>query len=175
MKTAKIYIVFILMLGFISGFAQQSALDQFFERYQDDPEFSVIFVSPKMFQMLARVDTDDPEADEIMELVKGINGLRILIKDEGDGRALYDEAFSKISKNGFEELLTVRDKGENVRFMVREGVTEDVIKQLVLLVGGQDDFVMMDLTGNIDLKTVGKLGRSIDVPGVEHLKELEKH
>ena len=110
-----------------------------------------------------------------MDLIKGITGLRILAKDKGDGTKLYNEAFSKISNNGFEELLTVRDGGENVRFMVREGKTPDIINQLVLLVGGSDDFVLMDLTGVLNLKTIGKLSKSIDVPGVKHLEKLEEH
>lgn len=153
----------------------QSALDQFFSQHQNDTAFTVVNISPKMFQMLAQIDTDDPESKEVMELVKGITGLRILVKDKGDGTKLYDEAFSKISSNGFEELMTVRDGGENVRFMVKEGNSPDIIKQLVLLVGGADDFVLMDLTGVINLKTIGKLSKNIDVPGAKHLEKLEKH
>lgn len=70
----------------------QSALDQFFSQHQNDTAFTVVNISPKMFQMLAQIDTDDPESKEVMELVKGITGLRILVKDKGDGTKLYDEA-----------------------------------------------------------------------------------
>ena len=62
-----------------------------------------------------------------------------------------------------------------MRFMVKEGNSPEIINQLVLLVGGNDDFVLMDLTGVINLKTIGKLSKSIDVPGVKHLEKLEEH
>ncbi len=175
MTTRKLILSICLSILGVALYAQTSALDQFFNDHQDDPDFTVVNISPKMFQMLAHIDIDDPESAEIMQLVKGIKSLRILVKDEGDGTKLYDDAFSRISKNGFEELLTVRDQGENVRFMVKEGNNPNIISQLVLLVGGANDFVLLDLTGIIDLKTVGKLSKSIDVPGVKHLDKLEKH
>ena len=175
MTTRKIFFALLFLGAAMSGYAQHSALDQFFSAHQDDTAFTVVNISPKMFQMISRIDVEEDGNGEISELIKGITGLRILVKDTGDGTKLYEDAFSKISKNGFEELLTVRDKGENIRFMVKEGASADIIKQLVLLVGGTDDFVLLDLTGNINLKTIGKLCRSLDVPGMEHLDKLEKH
>ncbi|NND34314.1 MAG: DUF4252 domain-containing protein [Saprospiraceae bacterium] len=171
---------FLFTLALLTGLsyyttAQQSVLDQFFESHRDDTAFTVVNVSPKMFQMISRIDIEEDENGEISELIKGITGLRILVRDHGDGTKLYEDAFNKISRNGFEELLTVRDKGENIRFMVKEGNSADIIKQLVLLVGGADDFVLLDLTGNINLKTIGKLSKSLDVPGMEHLEKIEKH
>jgi hypothetical protein len=175
MKTRKSIFILLFIGSVVSAYAQESALDQFFRSHQDDTAFTVVNISPKMFQMISRIDIEEDENGEVSELIKGITGLRILVKDEGDGTKLYDEAFAKISKHGFEELLTVRDKGENIRFMVKEGASANIIKQLVLLVGGADDFVLLDLTGNINLKTIGKLSKSLDVPGMEHLDKLEKH
>ena len=163
----------ILTIG-INSFAQNSVLDQFFSKYHDDPAFSVVNISPRMFEMLAGADIESEDDDEVTDLIKSITGLRILIKDEGDGTALFEDAFSKVSKNGFEELLTVRDKGENIRFMIREGSTDNIIDQLVLLVGGKENFVLLDLTGKINLKTVGKLSKSLNVPGAEHLEKIDK-
>jgi hypothetical protein len=175
MTTNRLIIAICLVTISMSGFAQHSALDQFFHSHQNDTAFTIVNISPKMFQMISRINIEEDSNGEISELIKGITGLRILVKDQGDGTKLYNDAFSKISKNGFEELLSVRDKGENIRFLVKEGSSADIISQLVLLVGGVDDFVLLDLTGNINLKTIGKLSKSLDVPGMEHLEKLEKH
>ncbi len=175
MTTKKLILSLCFSLLGLAIQAQISALDQFFKDYQDDPAFTVVNISPKMFQMLAQIDAEDEDSAEVMELVKGITSLRILVREESDGTKLYNDAFSRISKNGFEELLTVRDQGENIRFLVKEGSSPNIIQQLVLLVGGADDFVLMDLTGTINLKTIGKLSKSIDVPGAKHLEKLEKN
>ena len=172
MKIKLIAVALILMMGSNLSFAQNSAVQKFFERYEDDPEFSVVEISPKMFQLMSRLDIEDEDGD-LDELVNTITGLKILIR-EGNGIELYEQAFSELSKVKFEELLKVRDKDENIRFMVNEG-SKDLINELILLVGGDSTFVMLDLTGNIKLKTIGKLGRALNVPGSEHLDKLEKH
>ena len=94
MKNRILAIVILVALMGIQGNAQ-SALDQFFNQHQDDTAFTVVNISPKMFQMLAHIDTDDPDSEEVMNLIKGISSLRILAKDKGDGRKLYDDAFAK--------------------------------------------------------------------------------
>ncbi len=151
----------------------QSPVQSLFDKYQDHPDFSTVTISPKMFQLIAKLDIDEVE-DDLEDLVKSIKGLRILIKDSGDTDALYREASTEIGKGSYEELLTVRDEGENVRFMIKEG-SGDIIEELVLLVGGGDQFVLLDLRGDMDIKDIGKLGNSLDIPGSEHLDKLEKH
>ena len=150
--------------------AQSSAVQKFFERYEDDPEFSVVEISPKMFELMSRLNVEEDE--ELEDLVQTVTGLKILIK-EGNGIELYDQAFSELSQVKFEELLKVRDKDENIRFMVNEG-SKDIINELILLVGGDSSFVMLDLTGNIKLNSISKIGKALDVPGSEHLEKLEE-
>ncbi len=153
--------------------AQSNALDKFFTSYMDDPSFTVVTISPKMFQMISKLDMEDMEP-EVKDLLNNIKGLRILAREDYDGRQLYNEASSKINVNEYDELLRVRDKDENVRIFVK--AQGDVINELLLIVGGASEFVMLDLTGSIDLKTVGKLGGALDVPGIKHLEKMdEKH
>ncbi len=175
MRTMKIkWIITAICLVFCceATWSQNSAVRQFFERYEDDPDFSVVEISPKMFELMSRLSTEAEE--DIDELVQTITGLKVLIK-EGKGHQLYDEAFAELSQIKFEELLKVRDKDENIRFMVNESA-DKVINELVLLVGGDSSFVMLDLTGNINLRSISKIGKALDVPGSEHLEKLEdKH
>ncbi len=162
----------LLSVSFSMVNAQNSAVQNFFERYENDPEFTVVEISPKMFELMARLDVEDENA-ELDKLITTITGLKILIK-EGSGIELYNQAFKELSQVKFEELLKVRDEQENIRFMVHEDANK-IINELILLVGGDSTFVMLDLTGNIDLKTIGKLGKAIDVPGTEHLEKLDKN
>jgi hypothetical protein len=38
--------------------------------------------------------------------------------------------------------------------------------------GGNDDFMVMSLFGDIDLKQIGKIGAKMDIDGLDHLKNL---
>ena len=68
--------------------------------------------------------------------------------------------------------MTVRDKESNVRFVTKE--SNGLISELLLLVGGKDEFVMMSFVGNIDLNKIAKLAKKLDIDGAEHLDKVKK-
>lgn len=169
----KYLIVFISLFVFTntnSLSAQADAIDKYFKQYVDDERFSVVYISPKMFQMIAKI-ADDEEA-ELREAISDLKGLRILTT-EHNSQGFYEEAMRKINTNEYEVLMTVRSEGDNVRFLVKEN--GDVINELLMLVGGEEDFALMSFVGNIDLDKLAKLSDSVDINGLDHLDELDKN
>jgi len=168
------YIV-ILFLGLFSfsASAQADAIEKYFQNYVEDEDFTVVYISPKMFSLISKLDLNevenDPEAKMLMETVKDIRGLRVLNTDV-NAMARYKEAMTKINTNEYEVLVTVRDKGENVRIWVKED--GGVINELLLLVGALDEFVMLSFVGNIDLEKISRLANNIDIKGAEHLEKV---
>ncbi|MDX1476949.1 MAG: DUF4252 domain-containing protein [Saprospiraceae bacterium] len=153
--------------------AQSDAISKHFKQYVDDERFSMIYISPKMFDLVSRIEIESDDLDpEVMEIVKELKGLRILTF-EGDGAmGYYNEARKKIDANNFEELMSARGD-ENVYIAVNS--SGDIVSELLLLVGDSNDFALMSFSGNIDLKKVGKLGKMLDLDGIEHLEKIEKH
>ena len=171
------FLVFAFTLITVSAFSQDDAISKYFNQYVDDDRFTVVYISPKMFDMFAKMDIKelagegDQEAKVAMEVVKDLTGLRILTTEETPDK-FYNEAISKLKSLKMESIMKVRSDGENVEFFVKDD-GGDNIKELLLLVGG-DEFVMLSFTGNINLKKIGKLANRMDVKGAEHLDELEK-
>lgn len=164
----KIFLLAMVMCFTVIGFSQDDAISKYFEKYMDDEDFTVVYISGRMFSMFADVDEDDKEAKEAM---KGIKGLRILTTEK-DGGDLYKEAIKKFNVSEYEELMRVRDGSENVNFYIKE--EGDAIKELLLLVGGKDsDFVMISFIGNINLEKISELSDSMDIDGLEHLEEID--
>lgn len=166
-----ISIVFIAVFALIgtAAQAQSDAIEKYFEKYMDDESFTMVYVSPRMFQMFAEIDPEDME-EELKEVISDIKGLRILTT-ENNTMALYKEAQKTIRTSEYEVLMTVRDEGSNVNFLIKE--EGDLIKELLLLVGGEDEFVMISFVGNIDLDKISKLSKSMDIDGLEHLENLD--
>ncbi len=166
----KQLILSLVLIGMGSGIiAQNDAIEKYFSKYYDDETFTTVYVSPKMFQMVTKVLSEN-ENEDLKDLIKGIEGLRILRSDT-NAPALYKEAMSTINTREYEVLMTVRDKENNVQFLTKE--SNDVINELLLLVGG-DEFVMMSFVGNIDLNKIARLAKSLDIDGAEHLEKLEE-
>ena len=163
----------VLFLSVSGVLAQQDAITKYFDKYVDDERFSMVYVSPKLFEMVSKVDLESEDIDpDILEMVKELKGLRILSYDGEGARKFYDEANNKIDFNQYESLIEARGDTENVRIMaITEG---DNVQELLLLVGGDTEFALISFVGNIDLKKIGKLGAIMNIDGVEHLQELDK-
>ena len=163
---------FIIITSSITALAQQDAIMKYFSKYVDDERFSAVYISPKMFNMVAKIEIEHMEP-EVQEVIRSMKGLRIL-HTEQNALQYYNEALKSISTNEYEVLLTARDNGENVRFMVKDN--GDIVEELLMIVGGEKNFALLSFLGNIDLKKVGKLAKALEIDNLQYLEKLqEKH
>lgn len=152
---------------------QASVIDRFFKKYENDRNFTVITITPRMFSMFAKADPGDPDAKNLMRVIQKLKGLRILTKDDTrDGPKLYREAASFLGSD-FEELMTVRDKDSDLKFMVKEDGKGN-INELIMLVGSSDQFLAMSLVGTLDLNEISQIAGSVNIQGMDKLKKVKK-
>ncbi|MGI9551438.1 MAG: DUF4252 domain-containing protein [Aurantibacter sp.] len=154
-----------------------------FDKYEDNDEVTFVAMQPKMFQMLGKmsVSSDDPEAKEFFELVNSITSFRVITTANSSISGDIDGWVSKRLKGStYEELMRVRDGDSNVKFYVKEGKDDDHVKELLMFVTGMKDknieiegrkmeTVLLSLTGDIDLRKIGKLTDKMDLPGGKQL------
>ncbi len=166
MKYLKVLLLTMLLAPAFSAGAQSqiNAIDKYFQQYVEDERFTVVYISPKLFQMIGKLDIDkfdsDRESQAIMEIAQDLQGLRILVSED-DAMQLYQEAKAKINTDEYEVLMTVRDRdGDNVEFLVRDD-GGDIIHELLLLVGG-NEFVMLSFVGALDLNKISQLAKTIE-------------
>ena len=163
--------IFILLLTLLSSaaVAQDDAITRYFDNYLDDERFTVVYISPMMFKMVAALDTGEVNRD-MREIISDLSGLRILIS-ETNTLDLYEEAASIIKTKAYDPILMLREgAGEQVQFLVKQ--ERDTISELLMLIGSPDNFVFMSFTGLIDLARIGTLAESLDIKGLEHLKQV---
>lgn len=169
----KLTFVLALVMAGQQLFAQ-SVIDRFFEKYEDDRSFTLVSVTPKMFSMFSKLDINTGEGQQFMSVVKKLKGLRILAKeDAADGSKLYKEAAAFLTRD-FEELMTVRDKDNDLKFLVKENAKGN-ISELIMLVGGDKEFVAMSLVGDIDLNEISQIAGNMNIQGMDNLKKLKKN
>lgn len=164
--------LFSLLLAVIAlpTHAQDDAITRYFDNYLNDERFTVVYLSPMMFKMVAALDTAKSRED-IHDVISELTGLRILIS-ETNALDLYHEAVKTINTKSYETILTLREgNSEYVQFLVQQ--ERDTISELLMLVGSPDNFVFMSFTGRIDLQQIGTLSESLDIKGLEHLKEIK--
>lgn len=166
-----IIVLITVCIGF-SANAQNDVVTKLFNDYYDDENFTKISVSSKMFELFTHIEPGDEDEDDILEAVSKLKGLKVIAADSvGNSKKLYDDAVKKVSKSGYEELMEVKDAEENMKFMIKE--KDGIINELVMVVGGHKSFFILSLYGEINLKDISKLSRSMNVKGMEYLKKLD--
>lgn len=153
-------------------FGQMNAINQFFEDHRSDEDFTQINISPKMFEMIANMDAEKDMDDETMEMIKSLTGLKILTTEKTP-RKYYQEFLGKVETSSYEELMTIRDGDSDVKFLVKDDQGGNIVNELLLLVGGEEDFVLMSFEGKIHLDKVGKLAKNLNFDGSKHLENLK--
>ena len=148
------------------------AISTYFEKYVEDTSFTSIYVSPRMFQLIANLDKAEDE-EEMKRTINKLGGLRILAADSVDGQTYYEEVMGVLLVKSYEELMRVQSSDEDLVFLIKEN-TEGKIQELLMLVGGKKNFFMLSFVGDIDLKTISQLSESLEIEGMDRLEKLEE-
>jgi hypothetical protein len=67
--------------------------------------------------------------------------------------------------------MSVREKDKDMKFYIRESGGK--INELVMVMGGSKDFMVLSLFGEIDLKSISRIGRKMNVQGLEKLEQMD--
>lgn len=169
----KKVMVGVMMMAASFAVQAQDAISKFFTKYQNDETFSQVNISSKMFSLMANLDVENPEDKEMVDMISKIKGLRILAKEEArNSRELYKEALGMIPQKEFEELMTVRDKDNDMKFFIKESGGK--ISELIMVSAGNEEFMVLSLFGEIDLKQVSKISKKMNIDGLEHLDNVKE-
>jgi hypothetical protein len=182
----KVIVIVALIVAPFLGQAQS-----IFDKYEDMAEVASVIINEKMFSMIASIDVDmdDPEAQQYMDMVKKITGLKVFTTGDEKISADMNATVAKYLKGKqLEELMRIKDGDQTVKFYVKEGKDENHVKELLMIVNGikemtkdqnieingkkrEIETVLLSLTGDIDLRQVSKITNQMDIPGGEQLKK----
>lgn len=139
--------------------AQSGSLDTYFSKYQDDETFVVVNISSSMFAAISGLETDaiDPEVKAILD---NITGMRILTKPS-NGEGYFNEALQLIKSKGLEEMMSIKEKGENIRIYGKSDGSKH-LKEVVMLRGDQSNFILMQIQGKLSIEQLGKLSKTLN-------------
>jgi hypothetical protein len=168
----KLITSFVIVLAAMSAMAQGEVVNKYFNQYASNDQFTKLSVSSKMFSMFTQLDAGTPEEKEFLAAIAKIKGMKVLVGDSiTNASTLYTQANTDVDKAGFEELMSVIDGGENMRFSIKE--SNGIIQELIMVMGGKGKFVMMSIYGQIDLKNISKIARSMNIDGMKNLEKLD--
>jgi hypothetical protein len=176
MKTPKLKLFMVSMDLILCAIAAHSPADELFDKYSGQEGFTSVYITQHMFSLFAEVETDEDEAG-FMELVKNLNCIKIVSVDENFPEMnqkvnFFKEIMEDFPEGKYEELMVVKKKDQDVKFYILKKGKK--ITELLMIVGGMEDNALISIQGDIDLKTISKLSKSMNIEGMENLENIEK-
>ncbi len=158
----------------------QSPLDKTFEKYAGQDGFTTVNISREMFQMIQQMGAGDPKdtsAVEIQKMIDQLTGLKVLTFNFDSTKivkavSVYNEFAGLFPSGTYTELLTINEGRQYIKFLTKQDGSGK-INEMVMLMKDKTEVAVLSLTGNIDLATVSKLSKGMNIHGMEGLSKMK--
>ena len=136
----------------ITTFAAHAQHD-YFDKYADMEGVTSVYVSKTMFKFIQRLPIESDDVD-MSGIIKKLDGLYILTTEEPQiMEALRKETAFINKKEGYEELMRVKEDGEKVTIYMKK--MKNARTEYVLIMDSTDEeFVVMIFSGTMQPEDV---------------------
>ena len=132
----------------VCSYGQQS----FFDKYADMEGVTSVYISKSMLSRFPKGNTN-VNGINIGDIASRLDNIQILSADE---QPIVDKLRKETSdintKNGYEELMRVREDGEKTTIYFKDGKKDR--KEFVLLVDEKDEFTIISIVGDLTLQEI---------------------
>ena len=131
----------------VLSYGQQS----YFDKYADMDGVTSVYITKSMLSLFPQGNTNINGVN-IGNIANRLDNIQILSADEKDIIAQLRKETSNINtKNGYEELLRIREDGTKTTIYFNEKKKK---KEFVLLVDDKDEFTIISIVGDLTLKEI---------------------
>ena len=161
----KVMIILAMACFAVAISAQTDPVSAAFEKYNGKDGFMVVTLSGDMLNMFTKAAQEKHEST----IQSKITSMRILVREEKhDGSSspadFKTEVYDKLDRKLYKEMMTVKESDENVVIMVKENAGN--ISELLLMVSGKNDNVLMQAKGDMLLREIADLGGKFHLKGM---------
>lgn len=172
MKTIASIFIFIALPFAVNA---QSIIDKLYDKYSGAEGYTAVYISKYMFQMFQDAQLETEMQDEMQQALSNLECIKILARDDDPKTSapvnLYNETMKLIPSSAYKEIMVVKEGSQNVNMYVKEDKNQ--VAELLLIVGGADEDVLISIQGIIDMKNISKLAGSMNIQGLENLENIE--
>ncbi len=168
-------------------FAQQTPtlFNQLTEKYADTDGFSASLLTSDMFDLYLKkknLEENSPVFDALKNLdriivvsqskfLKGNTTAVSATTSNPEENKLHETILDFYKKNNYTLFKTEKRMGEDIKVFLNKN--QDKIVSLVLVTNSEAATNLVELQGDIDLKTVAELNKALNLKGLENLYKLD--
>ncbi|MBN2813355.1 MAG: DUF4252 domain-containing protein [Bacteroidales bacterium] len=178
MKNISMVKSIVLMLIFTGGLPAlqaQSIMDKLYDKYSGQEGYTSVYISKYMFDMFRNNEANVETSEEMDQIMSKLNCIKILVTDDDPTTPvpvnLYNEIMKVIPSSPYKEIMMVKEKDQDIKFFVRE--EKGKVAELLMVIGGKTESVLISIQGEIDMKNISKLAKSMEIEGMDNLEKIE--
>lgn len=156
--------------------AQQSPANELFETHSGQEGYTSVYITKYMFELFAKI-TNEEDQKEFTDITSKLESIKILTIDSAlnvkEDFAFDQEITTLIKSNNYKELMIVKEGKETIKFLINE--KNDKISEFLMSVIGDGNSVLIFLQGDINLKQISKLSKTMNVSGFKHLDKIDNN
>jgi hypothetical protein len=168
----KIFLSFASLCLTLTMQSQGNPVDEMFNKYSEKQGFTVVSISSKMFSMFANKDAESKDTDDIISKLKSIKILSVEDSLLNRNLNFYTELSKKLDLSVYEELMVVKEGPDITKFLIKQ--SGNTILELLVIKGGPGGNSLISIKGNLNLKNISDMSKSIDIQELKSLDKIEK-
>ena len=170
MKNLILIPVALLLLSLQSCIVSSTPKMGFFDNpHYDYKDAKFTSINLPMFlakPMVKKAMREEGESEELINLIRKISDIKVMTVENGNKEMLTDLT-KYLTKNNFEEWMTVKKENETVNFQAKQ--KGEVIKNLLITVHSGNELVFVDVSGKF---TADDISRIINYSEKKDVKKL---
>jgi hypothetical protein len=158
----------------------QSPIDKIYEKYSGQDGFTAVNFTKEMFQMIQKMsigDSSDSDIQSAKQIMDQLSGLKVLMYNFDSlnvmkAVTIYNEFSAAYSSSAYKELMTIHEGRQYVRFMTKQDAAGKV-SEFVMLMKDKTEVGVISLTGVIDLSSISKMSKFMNIKGMDNLNKIK--
>jgi len=178
--TMKTGLLIFILSPMLSMSQYVSPAEKIYEKYAGQDGFTSVNISKELFQMIMKMDIQGEGTEEVQDMQKmmeQLDGLKVITYENNENpekvKGLYKEFSALFPAGTFAELMVIKEKGNNIRFLTKQD-DKGKIQELVMLAEDEGEVTLLSLYGRIDMSTVAKLSSKMKIEGMDKLQKMDK-
>jgi hypothetical protein len=181
MKKVQVIMAAIMMVLFSSAIHAQSPIDKVFDKYASQEGFTSVNITKELIQMMMQMSQGQTDSGtiEIRKMMEQLNGLKVLTFGFDSTKivkavSVYNEFAGLFPSSTYKELMSINEGRQSIKFLTKQDASGK-ISEMVMLMKDRTEVAVLSLTGNIDLATVSKLSKGMNIKGMEGLNKMKNY
>ncbi len=139
---------------------------------ESDEMVTEVLIEENLLKLVSKfTGEDEPELSKLLaglKMVK-VNVFGVTEGNESKIQSKMNTLESSLNNKKWDRIVRVKEKGELTNVYVKYDGNEEIIGLLVMAFESSGEAVFVNIVGNINLETIGKLGKKFDIPTLEDI------